>query len=177
MFSISIHTSHAGCDLVAHLFVIIIRISIHTSHAGCDSTQIISSSSLSHFNPHIPCGMWHPKYCYLTYDTNFNPHIPCGMWQKMRDKHYHEMTFQSTHPMRDVTPEHAFPVRQDVISIHTSHAGCDLTINLNDVILVSFQSTHPMRDVTCRCGDDFGVPAISIHTSHAGCDRRRESII
>ena len=100
--------------------------------------------------------------------------------------------FQSTHPMRDATSKPQHPATSHTISIHASHAGCDLLMPLIKPIPKLFQSTHPMRDATWQetCGNTlsgfqsthpmrdatfflfqcFFVIVISIHASHAGCD-------
>ena len=85
----------------------------------------------------------------------------------------HEDKFQSTHPMRDATTLCQRPARLSSISIHASHAGCD--VHNGEVYLTTskFQSTHPMRDATCRYHQHRRTHHhISIHASHAGCDHR-----
>ena len=54
---ISIHTPHAGsdsrvgsCAIIGHV------ISIHTPHAGSDSQRVRSRLQPADFNPHSPCG-------------------------------------------------------------------------------------------------------------------------
>ena len=104
-------------------------------------------------------------------------------------------SFQSTHPVRDVThaidaPEQApdisihtsregcDPVSQSApavpqsISIHTSREGCDVReVGVWSAVKV-FQSTHPVRDVTVIVAISLIISRISIHTSREGCDRR-----
>ena len=171
----------------------IITISIHTSHAGCDCLLRGLLLLSFHFNPHIPCGMWLPPLeklldklvisihtshagCDATRVSknnrhrNFNPHIPCGMWPGCAAIRSRCATFQSTHPMRDVTTFIFVTSIFICISIHTSHAGCDDTKYFRYITQKSFQSTHPMRDVTFCIFSNINRLSISIHTSHAGCD-------
>ena len=87
------------------------------------------------FNPHIPCGMWPNNLIFaFMLEDNFNPHIPCGMWLHIWLERWMAIQFQSTHPMRDVTQQKNWNCYGYIISIHTSHAGCDLIItnNIND---------------------------------------------
>ena len=83
-----------------------------------------------------------------TLPYNFNPHIPCGMWPEIHTRYQ----------------------TQQNISIHTSHAGCDMPISASETSWPLFQSTHPMRDVTYHFHRNEHPNKISIHTSHAGCD-------
>ena len=101
--------------------------------------------------------------------------------------------FQSTHPMRDATRRRNKHGSDRTISIHASHAGCDIfrsnvscficrfqsthpMRDATDKIVYfimhedKFQSTHPMRDATTLCQRPARLSSISIHASHAGCD-------
>ena len=123
-------------------------ISIHTSREGCDKRN------------------WG---CYRA-AVYFNPHIPWGMWRFNGNDLALVIGFQSTHPVRDVTPCAKLTGTFYGISIHTSREGCD-SLSLfteNDshyfnphipwgmwpkkirwlTIDNEFQSTHPVRDVT-----------------------------
>ena len=100
-------------------------ISIHASHAGCDLC----------------------RNCHRLYDQDFNPRIPCGMRPYVESVKVNDCEFQSTHPMRDATARHFLAVFCCLISIHASHAGCDLRLAF---------ATQRLY--------------ISIHASHAGCD-------
>jgi len=147
-----------------------VKISIHASHAGCDQSKPADGDFAGNFNPRIPCGM---RLC---------GYFPFGSFEP----------FQSTHPMRDATYNPNHVPRNNMISIHASHAGCDYQVKTAERLLTEFQSTHPMRDATpgvfyfssmwyfnprIPCGmrrrfynvDDLNF-TISIHASHAGCD-------
>ena len=100
--------------------------------------------------------------------------------------------FQSTLPMRGVTPRcrrktltvwisihtpHAGSDRVDAdvwiynsISIHTPHAGSDPRYLQGIPTNMIFQSTLPMRGVTGLGDPVFIKQSISIHTPHAGSD-------
>ncbi len=80
------------------------QISIHASHAGCDGMSYFVKAKLYDFNPRIPCGMRQ-----LVVGTN----VIMG-------------PFQSTHPMRDATKALFDDLADLEISIHASHAGCDV---------------------------------------------------
>ena len=105
--TISIHASHAGCDNTNGSAFDIASISIHASHAGCDCSPSINSYSHGYFNPRIPC----------------------GMRQYQRRQSRQEDEFQSTHPMRDATRGCCDGHVRRMISIHASHAGCDVIEN------------------------------------------------
>ena len=53
---ISTRTPHAGSDLVLQLVKLLGDISTRTPHAGSDLTESPGDSTISHFNPHSPCG-------------------------------------------------------------------------------------------------------------------------
>ena len=147
-FHISIHTSRAGCDSMSKSYREDTLISIHTSRAGCD---IVCSSCyiwVLYFNSHIPCGMWWDCFVTGTICFYFNSHIPCGMWCSSYKWLPTLCTFQFTHPVRDVIVSLLERFVFQMISIHTSRAGCDE------------KKTHSFYE------DVF----ISIHTSRAGCD-------
>ena len=80
--------------------------------------------------------------------------------------------FQSTHPMRDATATTNGYHVTVVISIHASHAGCDVFVERELYKQLLFQSTHPMRDATKFTIITITTRFISIHASHAGCDGR-----
>ena len=129
-----------------------IKISIHASHAGCDFDHTGNTNLDNYFNPRIPCGM------------RPSGQLTFGKFKKI---------FQSTHPMRDATVNfdivilialyfnpripcgmrrkygHAFEYFFQDISIHASHAGCDMSLSI-------------IRTLRRN---------ISIHASHAGCDQ------
>ena len=124
-------------------------ISIHASHAGCDSPVLALQHVYSGFQS------THPMRD-ATSTTTFPPR---------------RVVFQSTHPMRDATATVIWRYRRSRISIHASHAGCDLPANCCRTSAVFlFQSTHPMRDATRSGSLPVNGTGISIHASHAGCD-------
>ena len=123
------------------------RISIHASHAGCDLRIACPIKSQAYFNPRIPCGMrplqgisgpchldFNPRIpCGMRRKTmtrqsppcHFNPRIPCGMRRECALDRLSGRRFQSTHPMRDATYYDVENLGMKGISIHASHAGCD----------------------------------------------------
>ena len=78
--------------------------------------------------------------------------------------------FQSTLPMRGATVAVRHGGRSGGISIHTPHAGSDVTGTALVVRCSRFQSTLPMRGATAEPSDDSVKDLISIHTPHAGSD-------
>ena len=66
VYFISIHASHAGCDLFSCKADVLTRISIHASHAGCDTVKSEKKSHKINFNPRIPCGMRRLNMLLLT---------------------------------------------------------------------------------------------------------------
>ncbi len=146
-YFISIHASHAGCDLWWIIPSLIASISIHASHAGCDSPHARSCPLLRHFNPRIPCGMRPCCQRLGCRRVDFNPRIPCGMRRKCL-----QVAALSS------------------ISIHASHAGCDLYNLIFGKLYLYFNPRIPcgMRRKTYSAMAD--VQCISIHASHAGCD-------
>ena len=146
-------------------------ISIHASHAGCDgNTSGGKVDKRTNFNPRIPCGMRPENVRADVREVNFNPRIPCGMrlavlplallytlfqsTHPMRDatmgrqRKQQREGFQSTHPMRDATRRRNKHGSDRTISIHASHAGCDIFRSNVSCFICRFQSTHPMRDAT-----------------------------
>ena len=172
-------------------------ISIHASHAGCDLHGAVQGGNASYFNPRIPCGMrlpddeseedddyyfnpripcgmrpvpfllflssiyFNPRipcgmrrriHTFRNFFCYFNPRIPCGMRPFRTVMAITLRLFQSTHPMRDATIE---------------------KLQMNSLVML-FQSTHPMRDATSISILLYLLHSISIHASHAGCDARLE---
>ena len=103
--TISIHASHAGCDLRCFSSRYEAAfISIHASHAGCDRAIVNAVNELCNFNPRIPCGMRLTLLSGLPTQWTFQSTHP------MRDATKYvtlegvmQAIFQSTHPMRDAT--------------------------------------------------------------------------
>ena len=169
---ISIHASHAGCDVQILFGFRLVVISIHASHAGCDAKSSIDIEALEKFQSthpmrdatkkrdefdrlnaisihasHAGCDAMSriptPKLHY------FNPRIPCGMRRNILRSSSATTIFQSTHPMRDATPMAPSLITWRLtISIHASHAGCDGQSLPASTYMQKFQSTHPMRDAT-----------------------------
>ena len=106
--------------------------------------------------------------------------------------------FQSTHPMRGATRVVNRGNREQIISIHAPHAGCDGTTGTPAVRVTDFnprtpcgvrrgtpfflrrrekfQSTHPMRGATKKFFSTSRNARISIHAPHAGCDRAKRHL-
>ena len=125
--SISIHASHAGCDMLLSYCRKAKNISIHASHAGCDfalfyltmifyqfqSTHPMRDATLISSSTYIDSLKFqstHPMrdatvYFFIrrTINAYFNPRIPCGMRLAKGDSSTNATKFQSTHPMRDAT--------------------------------------------------------------------------
>ena len=126
--AISIHASHAGCDIKSHIAKGYNHIiSIHASHAGCDVKsfkQVLPTCLFQSTHP-MRDATGSVSQLHRAY-SDFNPRIPCGMRRQFRYCYIYCTPFQSTHPMRDATnpPLHSFHLPD--ISIHASHAGCDL---------------------------------------------------
>ena len=53
-YFISIHTPHAGSDIVQKINFVIHAISIHTPHAGSDQTVIIKGNIMTTISIHTP---------------------------------------------------------------------------------------------------------------------------
>ena len=100
--AISIHTPHAGSDIIVQPFHLLLIISIHTPHAGSDDTSGRRCTCLCIFQSTLP--MRGVTVCYfLQSETSI---------------------FQSTLPMRGVTVLSCL-FYFILISIHTPHAGSD----------------------------------------------------
>ena len=126
---ISIHASHAGCDIDFHEFGRLFhKISIHASHAGCDlsGTLLVAVMGLIFQSTHPmrdatrqPCRVPPSRYPISIHASHagcdllkkrlgpqsryFNPRIPCGMRLWVGQVGRSSIIFQSTHPMRDAT--------------------------------------------------------------------------
>ena len=124
-------------------------ISIHTPHAGSDGINCKD----------FPC----PAY--------FNPHSPCGERLAVFNHPETSRLFQSTLPMRGATLCLLLYNTHSIISIHTPHAGSDVSPSLQLLPSQRFQSTLPMRGATESFPlEDIDI-LISIHTPHAGSDQ------
>ena len=126
-FCISIHASHAGCDLHFLPPCNVFPISIHASHAGCDNFPQQQTADIFYFNPRNPCGMRQQRRLVFSSFSYFNSRIPCGMRLKMVYPRQTQPYFNPRIPcgMRLYS---VFNARNDAtISIHASHAGCDFT--------------------------------------------------
>ena len=124
------------------------RISIHASHAGCDDMNSGYMNSGDIFQSTHPMRDATSMYISIIAATKFQSTHP--MRDATKTTRYAVMTakFQSTHPMRDATKSLSLMHLLKQISIHASHAGCDLGEFRFFLYLALFQSTHPMRDAT-----------------------------
>ena len=105
LLALIFQSTHPMRDATIIIFGFIrhLSISIHASHAGCDISTVLYGEYQRNFNPRIPCGM---RPC-----LNFFSHrvIIFQSTHPMRDATFTtspmEATykFQSTHPMRDAT--------------------------------------------------------------------------
>ena len=80
--------------------------------------------------------------------------------------------FQSTHPVRGATPQHAQPHREHGNFNPRTPCGVRQSDNGLADAPTLFQSTHPVRGATLAHGVDYGIWLISIHAPRAGCDRK-----
>ena len=80
------------------------------------------------------------------------------------------LAFQSTHPVRGATHQHADARKLDIISIHAPREGCDWVISLMTGMSIRFQSTHPVRGATETVPRTHDIGHISIHAPREGCD-------
>ena len=78
--------------------------------------------------------------------------------------------FQSTLPLRGVTPPGAVWSLSPDISIHTPLAGSDPPQGQYGAVCAVFQSTLPLRGVTGQVRQQQLRTGISIHTPLAGSD-------
>ena len=146
-------------------------ISIHASHAGCDISLFLCLPFPDYFNPRIPCGMrrrLNRRVYFLRLISIHASHAGCDVQGAGRGDPQEQISIHASHAGCDVR---RFKYSANTsISIHASHAGCDklsqppLHGNLyfnpripcgmrqNEEIKASdlyrFQSTHPMRDAT-----------------------------
>ena len=146
-------------------------ISIHTSHAGCDLPLRRRLRRPSHFNPHIPCGMWPKTRIYNLELFEFQSTHPMRDVTILAAQPLTPHLFQSTHPMRDVTKKMFAGNTVSQISIHTSHAGCDAVRTLPAAGNYNFNPHIPCGMWRQGIEKSMHSAAISIHTSHAGCDQ------
>ncbi len=140
---------HAGSDvntIVGSLNSLVI--SIHTPHAESDLILIFYDGITTLFQSTLPMRGATYKERYL-----MNTRI-----------------FQSTLPMRGATGLFCFLVLLFFISIHTPHAGSDLSVCFFGILRQNFNPHSP-------CGERQNTQAIfhandiiSIHTPHAGSD-------
>ena len=146
-------------------------ISIHASHAGCDFSIAVILCNLINFNPRIPCGMrpWSVMgfFIPLRFQSTHPMRDATSSVSKVLSNFF---LFQSTHPMRDATKIRAKLVLMTTISIHASHAGCDIPFLVRVSPLKNFNPRIPcgMRPEARR--NKVTYKQISIHASHAGCD-------
>ena len=103
--SISIHTPHAGSDVIgALIFFLNSTFQSTLPMRGATSSRFVINPHSQNFNPHSPCGERPSLHTpYASCSVYFNPHSPCG------ERRFTVM----------------LPVKHNVISIHTPHAGSD----------------------------------------------------
>ena len=152
---ISIHASHAGCDLIACCHCSgILRYFNPRIPCGMRPGLSIAATNLKDFNPRIPCGMRRVGDQYLSNVVYFNPRIPCGMrldWIGLAvvqsfyfnpripcgmRRHYFNISNSFQHfNFQHFNPRIPCGMRREgqkvfggkvSISIHASHAGCDM---------------------------------------------------
>ena len=145
-------------------------ISIHAPHAGSDATK---------------------KRAFCK-SKDFNPRSPCGERLGFHGSPSHELTFQSTLPMRGATYSIVPSARTWGISIHAPHAGSDGSWRVDaDTSQISIHAPHAGSDNNSDqwlilsinfnprspCGErhthlhvSVCVIKISIHAPHAGSD-------
>ena len=173
---ISIHASHAGCDVscgkwqirsefqsthpmrdaTSTCITILWHVKIFQStHPMRDATYLSPSArpNAPDFNPRIPCGMRQARFSFRLRLPYFNPRIPCGMRLRPCGHYFtrYKISIHASHAGCDKGDKRV--VKETGISIHASHAGCDWD----------------------AC-DQWIEPAISIHASHAGCDVMRRGL-
>ena len=145
---ISIHTPHAGSDVIMFIIFGHLTISIHTPHAGSDQATFIVFVIHVSFQSTLPMRgvtFLHPVSPVLSAISIHTPHAGSDRCKGYDNTRHNK--FQSTLPMRGVT--------QSQISCKSPN---------------EFQSTLPMRGVTNFRLFVIYNPIISIHTPHAGSD-------
>ena len=80
-YPISIHTFLAEGDRTGGTDWWGECISIHTFLAEGDDLDRKIATSLTNFNPHLPCGRWQQWLQHSHQLNHFNPHLPCGRWR------------------------------------------------------------------------------------------------
>ena len=102
------------------------KISIHTPHAGSDLIRFFIIYFIYYFNPHSPCGerlFYHFINSFLFY---FNPHSPCGSDITGNLIANNTLTDFNPHsPCGERRSNTSFHADWAKISIHTPHAGSD----------------------------------------------------
>ncbi len=149
----------------------LVRISIHTPHAGSDGDTGCLCVIVYEFQSTLPMRGATGRWIHGNKDKqNFNPHSPCGERQMITVLKKYGYLFQSTLPMRGATYNCRMPLcfrkfqstlpmrgatlarilksQPLLISIHTPHAGSDLTKHQKFLSFFQFQSTLPMRGAT-----------------------------
>ena len=172
LFSISIHTPHAGSDIHNTKEVLYYEISIHTPHAGSDfhfPFHVSGNSCISIHTPHAGSDQF-IGICFLCLFISIHtPHA--GSDLMALSKNGCLLLFQSTLPMRGATVFFEFLSR--LISLFQSTlpmrgATVSLMI-LSMYIFISIHTPHAGSDTGLSIGGNM-VPEISIHTPHAGSD-------
>ena len=125
LLAISIHSPHAGRDVVVACQEDPVSISIHSPHAGRDKPVIFINgiNGISIHSPHA--GRDDCKPDDVNRPIYFNPLSPCGERPDSTDWLQRCLIFQSTLPMRGETDLLVFRLECGDISIHSPHAGRD----------------------------------------------------
>ena len=125
---ISIHPSRVGWDVSPEMMMQS-AVPFQSTHPVWDGTEFNREHhhGAPYFNPPIPCGMGLGLPEDVQKDRqDFNPPIPCGMGP----------------------PQSHRRMRHNLISIHPSRVGWDLSGCTRTVGVMVFQSTHPVWDGT-----------------------------
>ena len=151
-------------------------ISIHASHAGCDVVGFSGAESDDYFNPRIPCGMRLQFFLLLPFSLFISihaSHAGCDLqWLQINSLRY---GFQSTHPMRDATFSSTLKTAlKSTISIHASHAGCDC---LHGWPLLPKQNFNPRIPCGMRPWDGNGYNSERDFNPRIPCGMRRTALL
>ena len=163
---ISIHTPHAGSDAVEMKLRDVFVISIHTPHAGSDCLKTGWGKLFYNFNPHSPCGERLVVSMVIYFNIEISIHTPHAgsdallsftavknpLFQStlpMRGAtsnmtmYLKQTLFQSTLPMRGATRIPHHKINEISISIHTPHAGSDVTFSMLLITISNFNPHSP----------------------------------
>ena len=97
---VSIHTPTKGVTLADEEGRILPYCFNPHTHEGCDTTFVEHSSDYFSFNPHTHEGCDAVSICSKFHLCSFNPHTHEGCDSELKQQHYQQFQFQSTHPRR-----------------------------------------------------------------------------